>query len=183
MYYKNYFDEIYEICDRTLNMSEKDAYIRNIDILLKKEECDFKDLLILKDELLKYNDIWSYQENNPEEISARLLGVNLFDFDRFDLFMIAHTYAWNEIVDCFSYLFKKANDISLLKWLYDIQIFIFTSLFSYTNCRSENKNKVFYCREFKSFLDERKNKLKTIKEKIDQFLKINSNLDKTWYDD
>jgi hypothetical protein len=89
--------QIKQIIDEYLSLSLRDAYLKNIDILISMPHNNVKKLTELKKLIIKDSSVYSWQERNPRQQSEQIFGTNIFNFSLNDLYRICFDDAWNKI--------------------------------------------------------------------------------------
>jgi hypothetical protein len=158
---------IKEVCSKALSMTIKESYLSNLYILQKEfPSCasQFRQLATII--MNKCNDNCTEEDATPEVLSQDFLGYDLFgDLDRLQIYEITYVFTQKIINDIFNDFINTDREIfdktSFLRELVD------DAFATNKDAKSKLKNKRYYSKLFREFLDNRKKWYNSINAEID----------------
>ena len=157
---------IKEVCSKTLSMNIKESYLSNLDILEKSYPLgsgQFKKLSVAIEENCS-GDCYG-ESGSPEEVSKDVLGYDLFNLDRYDIFTISYDYAKKILLGIYDEIF--ISDPDTFSKLANLQKLVENAFDTDQRCKNRFKNKRYYSKLFMDFLTSRR----------DHYIKINDEID------
>ena len=156
-----------DLCRKALSMTNKEAYISNLLILEKQisksNQIKTRQLMELIKE--KCTNLCDEENEIPEFYSNQIFGINIFDLDRYDIYMITYVYIQKLINDIFIGMSLSDNDLFLKTS--NLKNIIDAAFTGNRNCRNKFYNKKYTSALFKDFLNGRNNWLDKINTEID----------------
>ena len=144
-----------EVCSKALSMTIKESYLSNLYILQKEfPSCATKFKQLATIIMNKCNDNCTEEDNTPEVLSQEFLGYDLFgDLDRYQIYQITYVFTQKLINDIFNELIS--SDKETFDKTSNLREYI-DDAFATSDAKSRLKNKRYYSKAFRDFLDSRK---------------------------
>jgi len=160
---------IKDTCSKVLSMTIKESYLSNIYILQNMNPWNKNGYEKLSNAIKeKCVDTCSEEENSPENLSREIFGFDLFDLDQYQIFSITYVFTQKLINDIFNDL--VTNDKDMFAKTLNLRGLIDEAFSVDKDCRNKFKNKRYYSRLFRDFLDNRKMWYNKVNEEIDRLL-------------